>query len=112
MNAYLPAVACLGLWVLLGASLILLRRALAGPSPKRPPTAGPGGPEIESDGPGQPLTLLGPALSGAVLLLVLGTAGSGLVSSGVGVLPVLLLLFVLAIALIHAARRGDAPEPP
>ena len=112
MNAYLPALAYLGLWLLLGASLVLLRRALAGPSRKRPSTARHGGPEIESSAPGPPLPLLGPALSGAVLLLVLGAAGTGLVPPGAGVLPVLLLLFVLFLALIHAARRGGAPGPP
>ena len=112
MNAYLPALAFLGLWLLLGASLALLRRALAGPSAQPRSAAGPDGPEIDSDSPGPPLALLGPALSGAVLLLALG---AGLAPPGAGALPVLLLMLVLAIALIHAARWGsrpDAPEPP
>ena len=114
MNEYLPALAYLGLWLLLGASLGLLRRALAGPSPRRPSTAGPGGPDIENRGPWRPLALLVPVLSGAVLLLALGVAGTGLGPSGAGLLPALLLVLVLALALVHV-RRGalpDAPDPP
>lgn len=113
MTAYLPVFACLGLWLVLGASLALLRRALAGPSRKPPSDPGDAGPDIDSGSPRPPLALLAPALCGAVLLLALGAAGSGLASSGAGALPVLLL--VLAIALIHVARRGalpDAPETP
>ena len=116
MTAYLPVFACLGLWLVLGASLALLRRALAGPSPKPPSDPGDGGPDIDSGSPRPPLAplaLLAPALCGAVLLLALGAAGSGLAPSGAGALPV--LLPVLAIALIHVARRGalpDAPETP
>ena len=113
MTAYLPVFACLGLWLVLGASLALLRRALAGPSPKPPSAPGDDGPDIDGGSPRQPLALLAPALSGAVLLLALAAAGTGLAPSGAGALPVLLL--VLAIALIHVARRGalpDAPETP
>ncbi len=109
MTAYLPLVTYLGLWLLLGALAALLSRALAGPATKPPSSAMAGGGEVETGDPWRPLAWLAPALSGAVLLLVLLAAGP----EGAGaVLPMLLLVLVVAIVLIHAGRRGGPPSPP
>ncbi len=108
MTAYLPLVTYLGLWLLLGVLAALLRRALAGPARKPPSSAMAGGGEVETEDSWRPLAWLAPALSGAVLLLVLLAAGP----EGAGaVLPMLLLLLVVVIALIHVGRREGRPSP-
>ena len=109
MTAYLPFFAYLGLWLLLGALAALLRRALAGPGGKTPSTVVPGGGEVETGEPWPPLALLAPAVSGAVLLLVLPAVEP---ESTRGLLPMLLLVLVIAIGLIHAGRRGGGPSSP
>ena len=114
LTAYLPVLAYLGLWLLLGACLGLLRRALAGPS-REPASSVPGGVEVESGDPCLPLARLAPAVSGAVLLLVLGAVELEAEPVADALLPFLLLVLVVAIALIHAGRRGtrsDPAEPP
>lgn len=105
MTAYLPLFTYFGLWLLLGALAALLRRALAGPARETPSSAEPAG-EVENGDPWRPLAWLAPALSGAVVLLVLLAAES---ESAGGFLPMLLLVLVIAIALIHAGRRGGRP---
>ena len=109
MTAYLPFLAYLGVWLLAGALAALLRRALAGNARKTPPFAAPGGGEMETGDPWRPLARLAPAVSGAVLLLVLPAAGP---EGAGGLLPMLLLVLVVAIALIHAGRRGGRPGSP
>lgn len=113
MTAYLPFLAYLVLWLLAGASAALLRRVLAGNAGKPPSSAAPGGGEVDTGDPWRPLIRLAPAVSGAVLLLLLPAAGP---ESAGGHLPMLLLVLVVAIALIHAGRRGDdrppSPESP
>ena len=112
MTAYLPLFTYLGLWLLLGVLAALLQRALGGPASKPPSSAVAGGGDVETGDPWRPLAWLAPALSGAVLLLVLLAAGP---DSAGGPLPMLLLVLVIAIALIHAGRRGgrsSRPESP
>lgn len=106
MTAYLPLFTYLGLWLLLGVLAALLRRALAGPARETPSSAEPAAGEVETGDPWRPLAWLAPALSGAVVLLVLPAAES---ESAGGFLPMLLLVLVIAIALIHAGRRGGRP---
>ena len=106
MTAYLPLVTYLGLWLLLAALAALLRRALAGPARNPPSSAMAGAGEVETGDSWRPLAWLAPALSGAVLLLVLLAA-----EPAGAVLPMLLLVLVVVIALIHAGRREGRPSP-
>jgi hypothetical protein len=110
LSAYLPVLAYLGIWLLFGVGVGLLRRALAGAPPQAAtvaPTALPD--DTEAGEQWLSLAWMAPVVFGAGLLLLLWASRLPADDDGAALLPAFVILLVTAIVLFHVHRRGALP---